>query len=180
VVDQGDWIARAVARHERPLVQYATHLLHDAEAARDVVQETFYRLCDQSPASLDGRLTEWLYTVCRNRAMDELRKARRMKPATELVMEMREVSAPAAAAVEREEQLSGVVRAVGALPARQQEVVRLKFQQGLSYKQIAAVTGLSVSNVGYLLHMAIQTLRQRLAVVHEGTKDTNGTKKKLI
>jgi RNA polymerase sigma-70 factor (ECF subfamily) len=48
------------------------------------------------------------------------------------------------------------------LPANQQEVVRLKFQNSLSYKEISAITGLSVTNVGYLLHTAIQTLRGKL------------------
>jgi RNA polymerase sigma-70 factor (ECF subfamily) len=43
-------------------------------------------------------------------------------------------------------------------------VVRLKFQHGLSYKEIAAVTELSVSNVGYLIHTAIKKLRTELGV----------------
>jgi RNA polymerase sigma-70 factor (ECF subfamily) len=48
---------------------------------------------------------------------------------------------------------------IGSLPERERELVRLKFEGGLSYKDIAAATGLSVSNVGYLLHHAVQTLR---------------------
>lgn len=53
--------------------------------------------------------------------------------------------------------------ALDALPERQQEVVVLKFQNGLSYREIAEVTGLSVSNVGFQLHVALKTLRERLA-----------------
>ena len=49
------------------------------------------------------------------------------------------------------------------LPDNQQEVVRLKFQDGLSYKEIAGVTGLTVSNVGFLIHTAIHTLRREFA-----------------
>ena len=52
-------------------------------------------------------------------------------------------------------------RAMRALPANQQEVLRLKFQNGFSYKQIAGITGLSVSNVGFLIHTGIQRLRKR-------------------
>lgn len=165
-MDEGDWIGRAVAEHERPLMQYATHLLRDAEAARNVVQETFCRLCRQSPAQLDGHLTQWLYTVCRNRAMDELRKDRRMKP---LMMERERASGTTSPAktvpgtLEQREELSAVMLAIGGLPANQQEVVRLKFQQELSYRQIAGVTGMSVGNVGYLLHTALNTLRKKLS-----------------
>ncbi len=57
---------------------------------------------------------------------------------------------------------SPVVRLVGGLPETQREVVLLKFQNGLSYKEIARVTQHSVSNVGYLLHTAIKTLRKRV------------------
>ena len=48
------------------------------------------------------------------------------------------------------------------LPLNQREVVRLKFQNQLSYQEIAAVTSLSVGNVGFLLHTALKTLRSRL------------------
>ena len=50
------------------------------------------------------------------------------------------------------------------LPHNQQEVIRLKFQQGLSYKEIAAITELSASNVGYLIHTAVKKLRAELGV----------------
>ena len=40
--------------------------------------------------------------------------------------------------------------------------MRLKFQNGLSYKEIAHITNLSVTNVGFLIHTAIKTLRQRM------------------
>ena len=53
------------------------------------------------------------------------------------------------------------------LPENQQEVVRLKFQNGMSYREIATVTELSVSNVGFLLHAAIQALRARANVMGE-------------
>lgn len=50
------------------------------------------------------------------------------------------------------------------LPENQREVIHLKIEHGLSYRQISEVTGLSVSNVGYLLHQGLQTMRRRLAV----------------
>ena len=53
------------------------------------------------------------------------------------------------------------------LPENQREVVRLKFQNDLSYKEIASVTELSVSNVGFLLHTALNTLRSQVAATGE-------------
>ena len=49
------------------------------------------------------------------------------------------------------------------LPERQQEVIRLKIHGGLSYREISDVTGLSVSNVGYLLSTGLKSVRLRLA-----------------
>ena len=65
-------------------------------------------------------------------------------------------------AAERGETHQAVLRLLATLPENQQEVVRLKFQNDLSYREISEVTGLSVSNVGYLLHIALKTVRERL------------------
>src|SRR5918993_5938822 len=72
-------VRSAVGRYERPLLSYALRIVggHDVERARDCVQETFAKLCDQPPANVNGHLGPWLYTVCRNAALDVRRKARR-------------------------------------------------------------------------------------------------------
>jgi RNA polymerase sigma-70 factor (ECF subfamily) len=49
------------------------------------------------------------------------------------------------------------------LPPNQQEVVRLKFQNGFSYKEISRITELSVGNVGFLIHTAVARLRTEFA-----------------
>ena len=55
-----------------------------------------------------------------------------------------------------------VFRMLDQLPDNQQEVVRLKFQNEMTYQEIAEVTGLSVTNVGFLLHTALKRLRELL------------------
>ena len=67
-----------------------------------------------------------------------------------------------AMAAEQRESTSQVLRLLTALPRNQQEVVRLKFQNGLSYQEISNVTKLTVTNVGFLIHTAIKTLRHRI------------------
>ena len=63
--------------------------------------------------------------------------------------------------VEKQETSRHVQSLIGDLNPRQQEILRLKFQSSLSYKEIAEVMGLSVSNVGFILHKAIQKVRQK-------------------
>lgn len=161
--DQAAWLDRAVTRYQSLLQRYALRLVGDAERAQDVVQDTFLKLVRENRADLNGRLAEWLYTVCRNRALDVRRKESRMVAlADEAEVEAtgRGGESPDA---QTKETFATAVAALATLPERQQEIVRLKFEHGLSYQQIASVTGLSVSNVGYLLHTALKTLRQRLA-----------------
>jgi RNA polymerase sigma-70 factor (ECF subfamily) len=64
--------------------------------------------------------------------------------------------------LEKKEELSRVLQILETLPPNQQEVIRLKFQNGLSYREISEVTDLSVSNVGFLLHTGLKTVRQKL------------------
>src|SRR5262249_2519547 len=58
----------------------------------------------------------------------------------------------------------GLVRlSLETLDARSRDLVRLKFTEGLSYKEIAERTGLSVGNVGYILHHAVKAIAEELA-----------------
>jgi RNA polymerase sigma-70 factor (ECF subfamily) len=65
--------------------------------------------------------------------------------------------------LEKRQEENRVLDAFAALSGKQQEVLRLKFQGGLSYAEISRVTGLSVSNIGYIIHTGIQALRTRVA-----------------
>ena len=65
---------------------------------------------------------------------------------------------------EAREETSRTLEVLATLPKNQQEVLRLKFQGGLSYKEISAVTKLTTSNVGYLIHVGLKTLREKLAL----------------
>jgi len=65
--------------------------------------------------------------------------------------------------LERQEAAGFLLRIVATLPPRQQEVIQLKFQNDLSYQQIAEITETTANNVGVLIHTALKTLRQRYA-----------------
>ncbi len=154
----------AVERFESGLTSYAARLVGNLEAARDLVQETFLKLCRQDRQSVEHKLAEWLYTVCRNLALDTRRKDRRLTPLTdEDVARMRSAEAPAVETLEEREEGFRMLRALAHLPENQQEVIRLKFQHGLSYKEISRITKLSVSNVGYLIHIGLKAVRREVA-----------------
>lgn len=171
VIGGNEWMRSVVASYEGPLVRYAARITGDPHRARDVVQDTFLRLCEQDRQALDGHLAEWLYTVCRRRALDVQRKEHRMRATLPEKLEARANQHPPDDAVESRESHESVLTAISLLPDKQQEVLRLKFQSGLSYREIAGVTGLSVSNVGYLLHVALKKVRERCAETTAEAKD---------
>jgi RNA polymerase sigma-70 factor (ECF subfamily) len=167
---RADWVRSVLAEHEGPLLRYAMRLTGNLERARDVVQDTFLRLCREKPEQLNSHLTQWLYTVCRNRALDVHRKESRMTELTDAELAAHPSTEPSPAKVVADREAEGdALRALGNLPTNQQEVIRLKFQNGLSYREISHVTKLSESNVGFLIHTGLKTLRQRVSAL-EGVR----------
>lgn len=163
--DRSEWIAAALEAYELPLVRYAVRLTGDLETARDVVQDTFMRLWSADREAVGDHLAQWLYTVCRNRALDVVRKERRMIPWRDAPTATPEAvaSGTVAVAAERGAATDEVLAALARLPERDQEMVRLKFLDGLTYKQIAGVTGAPIGTVGYVIHTALAELRTLLA-----------------
>ena len=154
------WIVNALDQYESQLVRYATWILGDIEYAREVVQETFLRLCKEQPSRISGHLAQWLFTVCRNLAFDVRKKENRMSPLSDA--DVKAFTPRPLAALEQKETMSHVTRILETLPKNQREVIYLKFQCDLSYKEISEITQLSVTNVGFLLHTAIKSIRREI------------------
>ena len=152
---RSQWIEKALDTHEAALIRYAAWILGDSERARETVQETFLRLCrEKDPDRLETYLAQWLFTVCRNIAFDTRKKEARMTP-IENVERLDNGAAPRETAGE-------VFRLLDGLPKNQREVVYLKFQSDLSYKEISEVTNLTVTNVGFLIHTALKSIRKQV------------------
>lgn len=164
--DRAIWMRSAMDRHEGPLLRYTARILDgDLERARDVVQDAFLKLWKSARFGVDDNAAQWLFTVCRNGAVDVLRKEKRMIGLSDDIR--RNHAAPDRephATAEKQEAAGQINRAMAQLPENQQEVLRLKFQDGFTYKQIAEITGLSVSGVGFHIHTAMQTLRRKFKV----------------
>ena len=158
-----DLVRVAIERYQSSLIRYATSLLGDIERAREVVQDTFLKLFTNPPEEIERRLPQWLFTVCRNRAFDVRKKDGRMSPLSDIDLETRAGPGPLpVACLEEQERLRQVFELVRRLPEKQREVLTLKFQCDLTYKEISAVTGYSVSNVGFLLHNGVSRIREQI------------------
>ena len=103
-------------------------------------------------------LTTWLLIIARNVAASHFRRP----SSNELSLDGVDVLSPAIAldeAVQRQDDLARLRRLVADLPAREREIVALKYGAALTNREIARITGLRESNVGTLLHRTVQRLR---------------------
>ncbi len=157
-----------VGRYQNTLMRFAARFLHDVDAAQDVVQETFLVVArhPKKVLAVDSP-HNWLLRVARNLGIDHLRRTARARkyalesaaPATAVAEERQEA---ATCAVEREEMRRRVREEVDKLTPRYRELILLKVQEEKSYQEIAEITGLTVTNVGYLLHHGMKALARRL------------------
>lgn len=157
-------VRRALDQHESSLIAYTAGILNgDVERARDVVQDSLLKLYLTDPAKVRDNLKAWLFTVCRNRALDVLRKDQRLDLGNDdaIGAATSYEPDPAERAVSSE-LYERIWHLVEKLRPNQREVIRLKFMHDCSYQQIADITGLSVGNVGFIMHMAIKKLRELL------------------
>lgn len=160
--DAADWVREAFEQHRGSLLRYCRTLTGNHESAEEIVQETFTRLCREQAIDEASHVKRWLFKVCRNQAIDETRKQR---PITMSTLQEQDVETDDLQPDEQfvaSETVARLMQFVAALPARQLEVVRLRFQAELSYAEIAEVIDTSVDNVGVLLHEAIKNLRQKM------------------
>lgn len=160
---------------EGPLLGYAGRLLRDPAMAEDIVQEAFLKLQEQAREVRERR--SWLYRTVHNLSLNHLRSRNRLVPIADGAEgaeggregEIGRTEDPADLEPLPDEQLLrwegiGLVRlGLQNLDSRSREVVRLKFEENLSYRDISVRTGLTSGHVGYLLHHALKALADDLA-----------------
>ena len=161
-------IEELFAALESPLLGYALRYTGELALAEDVVQEAFMKLHAQFEQVAKPR--PWLYRTVHNLALNQRRAAGKtvsLEPAA--TAENASAAEAADPALLPDEQISrlegiGLVRlSLEALDERSRELIRLKFTEQLTYRAIAAQTGLSPSNVGFILHHALKTIAIELA-----------------
>lgn len=163
----GEELSELLAEFEMPLLAYASRMLGgDWQSAQDAVQETFLRLCREPRSKIEGRIRPWLFAVCRTRVIDMQRTnhSHSVDAGEISLADPAPDAAQSAMAAEQESvQSSRLATLVAQLSPRQQEVIRLRMHAGLSYREIAEVTGLTVTNVGFHLHAAVRSLKTAVA-----------------
>jgi RNA polymerase sigma factor (sigma-70 family) len=130
-------VRRALDQYESNLIAYTAGILNgDYERARDVVQDSLLKLYLTDPEKVRDNLKAWLFTVCRNRALDILRKDHRLDIGNEDALTGAVSYDPDPSENAGSQELHARIwELVDKLRPNQREVIRLKFMHDCSYQQ---------------------------------------------
>lgn len=151
---------------ESPLLAYAMKLVQQSETAQDLVQEAFVRLHGEFESVRQPR--PWLYRTVHNLAANHHRKHRKIVPLARgegddgVPIEWPDDAPTPDEALQRLEAADHTRRCLETLDERSRHLIRLKFEEKHSYRRISELTGISIGNVGYILHHALKQLADEL------------------
>jgi RNA polymerase sigma-70 factor (ECF subfamily) len=151
-----------MAEHETALLRYATRIVNSSATAQDVVQNVFIRLFQtwQENTRPSRHLKGWLYRVTHNEAVDAVRRETRRRGLHERHAEQQKAECPDGVHCgdPTVEQRRLVLENVRRLDEPEQQVLLLRLEEGLSYAEIAEITGRTEGNVGNILHHAVKKM----------------------
>jgi RNA polymerase sigma-70 factor (ECF subfamily) len=153
-----------VGRYHPRLGYYLRKMLGEGPAAEDALQDVWVDVLRGVARLADpGAFAAWLYQVARARAFRELRRRRAYRPLEEADL----AEAPEGDEGFSAEDAGAVHAALDRLSAEHREVLVLRFLEGMSYEDIARVTGNRLGTVRSRLHYAKQALRRLLEREYE-------------
>jgi len=180
MADQDQRISETVMREQGRLRNFIRKRVADSSEAEDILQDVFYELVEASRMMRPiEQVSAWLFRVARNKIIDFFRKKRPEATINEPVAAA-EDSEPLTledllpssdegpeAAFARSVLLEELEEALQELPEEQREVFVAHELEGLSFKEIAARTGVGVNTLLSRKHYAVIQLRERLQAIYD-------------
>ena len=140
-------------RHKDRLYSYIYFIVRSRDVAEDIFQETFVKAIvtlQQGKYNSDGKFSAWLTRIAHNLVIDQFRLERNENVISndESEVDLFNNSAYSEGTIEsrmvNQQVLKDVRRLIDLLPDNQREVVYMRYYQALSFKEIAAITGVSI------------------------------------
>ena len=164
-------ISQLIERHSRRVKDYIHMMVKDRDVADDIFQETFIkavRVIDEGRYTDNGKFLSWILRIAHNQVIDHFRAQRQNKSVSESeagydvlgTLKRAERTVEDAMVCE---QIERDVRAlVELLPAEQREVVMMRYFSGLSFKDIAEQTNVSINTALGRMRYALINLRRMI------------------
>ena len=164
-------ISRLIERHSSRVYDYIRMMVKDRELADDIYQETFIKVVkvkDEGRYKENVKFLSWVMRIAHNQVIDHFRSEKQNKSVNEASAGYDILSTQRLTTASIEEQMVGeqieadVRRLVELLPDEQREVVRLRYYDGLSFKEIADHTEVSINTALGRMRYALINLRRMI------------------
>ena len=164
-------ISSLIERHSRRVRDYIHMMVKDRDVADDIFQETFIkavRVIDEGRYTDNGKFLSWILRIAHNQVIDYFRAQRQDRSVSETdagydVLGTLRLSERTVEDSMVSEQIERDVRAlVELLPAEQREVVMMRYFAGLSFKDIAEQTDVSINTALGRMRYALINLRKMI------------------
>ena len=164
-------MSQLIERHSRRVRDYINMMVKDRDVADDIFQETFIkavRVIDEGRYTDNGRFLSWILRIAHNQVIDHFRAQRQDKSVSESeagydmlgTLKLAERTVEDAMVSEQiERDVRGLVEL---LPAEQREVVMMRYFSGLSFKEIAEQTNVSINTALGRMRYALINLRRMI------------------
>lgn len=150
--------------YREPAIRFCNSILKDAEESENIVQEVFIKVWNKrSGIKPELNFTSYLFTIIKNRVFDHLKEIKKNTLLKEMywknIMEYKVLDNDV-----QEERLSKVKKAVENLSEKRKEIIKLNYEEGKSYEEIANQLNISKNTVKNQLVKAKQIIRKQLEI----------------
>ena len=162
-------VSQLLERHTRRVRDYVRMLVKDNDVADDLTQEVLIKVVkvlDEGRYTDKGRFLPWVLRIAHNRVLDYFRASKQVKTVSESsagfdILGSTNFAEPSIEDNIISEQCAEEIRAlIDELPEEQREVVRMRYYEGLSFKEIAEQTGVGINTALGRMRYALMNMRQ--------------------
>jgi len=164
-------VSQLLERHTRRVRDYVRMMVKDNDVADDLTQEVLIKVVkvlDEGRYTDKGRFLPWVLRIAHNRVLDYFRAQKQNKTVSESsagfdILGSKNFAEPSIEESIILDQRAEEVRAlVEELPDEQREVVKMRYYEGLSFKEIAELTGVSINTALGRMRYALINMRQMI------------------
>lgn len=145
-------------KYNKQIYAYFFHLTYNHDAANDLTQETFYQVIISIPRFKGkSKVSTWIYGIARNTYLKHLQKEKKYIPTEEkdfYSLVCADTNKNPESVIHRKEVLEDITIVINSLPENYATVLILRDKNGLSYKEIAEITGMTETSVKATLFRA--------------------------
>lgn len=152
-----------VERYQAMVYNIACRMLGDEDAARDAAQDSFIAAYGSlKKFKKDSKFSTWLVSILLNKCRDVLRRRKNSVPIEDMEGTLQNPEPNPEDVLRRGQRGEGLQKALAGLPGEYREALVLKHVQGLDYKEMAALTGVSIGALKVRTYRAREMLRELL------------------